>query len=91
MGYDMKCAFAGSEEEEGGDECESEGDADFQQEGSLSEGGDIMSEDDLDDDAEDIVFDNSESDMSLAGSDEELGPRNKKTQRTVCICSQNFM
>lgn len=68
-------------EEGGGDECESEGEADFQQEGSLSEDGDIISDEDLDDDAEDIVFDNSESDMSLAGSDEELGPRNKKKQR----------
>jgi hypothetical protein len=68
------------EEEEEDDECDMEGVADCQQEGSLSEDDDIIS-DDLDDDAEDIVFDNSESDMSLAGTDEELGPRNKKKQR----------
>ena len=97
----MKCAFAGLEDEDrdddsgGGDdydddECDTEGVADFQQEGSLSEDDDIIS-DDLDDDAEDIVFDNSESDMGLTGSDEELGPRNKKKQRMVCICSKNLI
>jgi len=78
------------EEEEEDDECDMEGVADCQQEGSLSEDDDIIS-DDLDDDAEDIVFDNSESDMSLAGTDEELGPRNKKKQRMVCICSKNLI
>jgi len=72
-----------------GVECDTEGVADCQQEGSFSEDDDIIS-DDLDDDAEDIVFDNSESDMSLAGSDEELDPRNKKEQRMVCICSKNL-
>jgi len=80
----------GEEDDDGDDECDTEGVADCQQEGSLSEDDDIIG-DDLDDDAEDIVFDNSESDMSLAGSDEESGPRNKKKQRMVCICSKNLI
>jgi hypothetical protein len=95
----MKCAVADSEDEDrdveedddDDDECESEGEADFQQEDSISEEDGDISGDDLDDDAEDIVFDNSESDMSLACSDEELGPRNKKKQRMVCICSHNLL
>lgn len=71
-------------------ESDTDGEADFQQEGSLS-GDDVINYNDLDEDAEDIVFNDSESDTNVSCSDEESEPKRKQKQRMVCICSLKLL
>lgn len=77
----MKYPCAGPEDSEEEEDDDDKSEIDFQQEGSLSEGGDISSGDD----AEDIVFDDSGSDVDLSDTDEDSKP--KRRHKRVCIFS----